>query len=224
MEKDNVISTEYEELDELLGGGFRRKEVNILASRPGEGNTVLLFDIAKKMANQGKLKVYYLHTDAFDKRILKSDNIAYRNENYFVFGDYPRVFRDKIKYHEPDVVIIDSLCKGCIPWVEPDECMFYHLSKIAKEFNVAIIVSNLLDRSMYQRRSKQPKIDDMRIHGDYREFVSNVIILKSKCTTTDEIMNCYSYRNKTICVYDNKKKELGCFNQTFNISDEGFLV
>ena len=44
MEKD-IISTGNVELDNLLGCGIRRKEITLIAGRPGAGKTLLLFDI-----------------------------------------------------------------------------------------------------------------------------------------------------------------------------------
>lgn len=222
--KSNIISTGNEKMDKLLGGGFKRKEVNIVASRPGEGKTVLLFDIAKNIANQGNFKVYYMHTDAFDKKILKHKNISYNGDNYFFCNDYNRLIGD-LKRWGADVVIIDTLNKGSNPWIEADESQFYHLSKIAKEFNVAIIVSNELDRSMYERRNREPTVDDLRIQGDYQEFVSNIILIKSKFASIADILEYpllldeYRFENKTICVYDNKKKEIGHFQMEINYED-----
>lgn len=224
--KSSIISTGNEKLDKLLGGGFKRKEVNIVASRPGEGKTVLLFDIANKIADQGNLNVYYMHTDAFDKNVLKRKNILYKAINYFFRNDYNWLIGD-LKRYDADVVIIDTLNKGSNPWIEADESQFYHLSKIAKVFNVAIIVSNELDRSMYQRRNREPTVDDLRIQGDYQEFVSNIILIKSKFASIAEddileyplLLDEYRFENKTICVYDNKKKEIGHFQMEINYED-----
>ena len=228
MKKEEVISSGYKELDELLGGGFKRKEINILASRPGEGKTAFLFDIAKKMANQG-IKVFYLHTDTYDKKVLSGKNIFYTAGNLHYHYDYVEYLTSEIKNNEVDVVIIDSLNQGGDPWIQADECQFYHLLALAKKFNIAVIVSNELDRSMYKRKDKEPRISDLRIHGNYQQFVNNTILIKSQYLSVlnlirNKIPDNYDANNKTICVYNNKKKKIGCFKKLFYFNKDGYLI
>ena len=222
--KSNIISTGNEKMDKLLGGGFKRKEINIVASRPADGKTLFLFDIAKFIANKEGLNVYYIHTDAFDKKVLKCENnLHYEAVNLNVFSDYYSILSNKIKNNNLDVIIIDSLNRGSNPWVEPDESQFYFLSKLAKEHNIAIIVSNELNRNMFRRKTKEQKIDDLRIFGNFREFVNNIILIKSRYADLVSISptQC-EHTKRTVEVYNSNNKKVGQFETKIDFN--GYIV
>jgi replicative DNA helicase len=48
-----VLPTGLEELDDLLGGGFRRREMTVLGGRPGSGKTALAMNIARHLVDEG---------------------------------------------------------------------------------------------------------------------------------------------------------------------------
>jgi replicative DNA helicase len=54
----DALSTGFNSLDELLGGGFRRGTVNIIAARPGVGKSALALWFTLQVAKHGKKTAY----------------------------------------------------------------------------------------------------------------------------------------------------------------------
>lgn len=71
-----TVKSGYKDLDRILGGGFQRNGLYILAARPGKGKTTMALNIAKKVAKRGHTVVFIsleMDRDQLSARIVASD-------------------------------------------------------------------------------------------------------------------------------------------------------
>lgn len=71
-----TIKSGYRDLDKILGGGFQRNGLYILAARPGKGKTTMALNIAKKIAKRGSKVMFVsleMDRDQLSARIVASD-------------------------------------------------------------------------------------------------------------------------------------------------------
>lgn len=95
LDNSNVVPTNIEVIDNLLGGGFRAGSFNIFEIHPYTGNTYLYFliPLIKNMINNKKL-VYFIPPAAVDPYVIKSILLEFINEE--VFSKFIRIFKLKI--------------------------------------------------------------------------------------------------------------------------------
>ena len=68
--KRNKISTGWSNLDDLLGGGWDKKTLNIIAGGSNSGKSLWLTNVAVNAANQGK-NVVYFSLEMSESKIMK---------------------------------------------------------------------------------------------------------------------------------------------------------
>ena len=61
-----AVKCGYSTLDRILGGGFQRNGMYILAARPGKGKTAMAINLAKRIASHGN-KVLFISLDYRDE-------------------------------------------------------------------------------------------------------------------------------------------------------------
>ena len=72
-----ICPTGFVDLDNILGGGFRRGQLVIIAARPGVGKTSLALNVASYAANAGPLVIFYsleMHQDEIADRLVSSES------------------------------------------------------------------------------------------------------------------------------------------------------
>lgn len=71
MKYENVISTGFQSLDEVLGGGFHSGSFSIIAARPGIGKTTFAMQCAAGMIKNTEKKIYILSLEMDSEHIKK---------------------------------------------------------------------------------------------------------------------------------------------------------
>lgn len=102
------ISTEYSELDRVLGGGLVPGSIVLIGGEPGIGKSTLLLQIAIALK---QLKTLYVSGEESAQQIkLRADRLGIKNLNCFVLSE---VNLECILTHaeklSPDLIIIDSI-------------------------------------------------------------------------------------------------------------------
>ena len=148
----------FPELDELISG-LHSGELILIAARPSMGKTTFAIQIAKNLAiNNQNAALFSLENDIKGITVIELSNKARR-----------------IKEEKGlDLIIIDYLqlmkgdpVAGAMSNPQRDfSDMFSSLKSVARELNVPIIVLSQLPRSVEQRPTKRPKLDDLRAWGD----------------------------------------------------------
>src|SRR6266404_5545886 len=119
------VSSDSAGFDHILGGGFPRGSVSVIAGDPGTGKTVLTLQMMFHLARQGRRCLYYTTLseptlkliryvqgfDFFDPALLK-ERIVIRDLGAAIRADGIASVAAQVKEHverdEPDLVAIDS--------------------------------------------------------------------------------------------------------------------
>lgn len=110
-ENKHRMSTGYEEVDNVLGGGLVKGSVILLAGDPGIGKSTLLLQVSLKLSKTKK--VLYISGEESEEQIkMRSSRIGKndKNDNFFLISlnNVDQAF-DAIDEVKPDVVIVDSI-------------------------------------------------------------------------------------------------------------------
>ncbi len=158
--------TKNEVIDKALEGGFKKKNVYVVASRQGEGKTTLMFNLAKVFASSGAM-VSYAHFNSKDKRVLKGKNI-----NYYTcieglsLKDWCKKEKDE---NGLDVLFIDSYQD----YLENSKKDLNYIYNVAKKTDIIIVLSSKLD----DNSKKSYMIDDLGIEDDMI-FVRGAVVIQ----------------------------------------------
>lgn len=103
-------STQISELDRVLGGGFVKGSLTLLAGDPGIGKSTLLLQAAGELCKQNKKVLYVSAEESANQLKLRAQRLKINSENLYI---YPQTLMDKIKSEieevKPDFVMLDSI-------------------------------------------------------------------------------------------------------------------
>lgn len=157
----------FPELDELISG-LHSGELILIAARPSMGKTTFAIQIAKNLAiNNQNAALFSLENDIKGITVIELSNKARRiNEE----KDLDLIIIDYLQLMKGDPVA------GAMSNPQRDfSDIFSSLKSVARELNVPIIVLSQLPRSVEQRPTKRPKLDDLRVFGNL-ELEADIIM------------------------------------------------
>jgi len=205
QEKVEVFSTGISSLDRLIGGGWRRKTLNIVAGPANSGKTMWMVNFARNAVKNGKNVVYFtfeISEDEIAKRFdagfgkIKMNELI--EEKDFVFGEIRKAQQSGgqliIKEYAPRVVNCNHLI-GFLKDLEdkrnikPDLIVIDYLSLMNPNKKVK-------DDSLYQR--------GMNISIDLRAMAYEL----NACTLTGAQINRCLAKNTLVVNEDGKDIEL----------------
>lgn len=103
------ISTGYEELDRVLGGGLVKGSLVLLGGEPGIGKSTLILQICDKMKGEGKV-LYVSGEESAEQIKLRADRLQITNASILFLGETDiDVIDMAIEEVKPKLVIIDSI-------------------------------------------------------------------------------------------------------------------
>lgn len=104
------ITTGFDELDRVLGGGIVEGSLVLVGGDPGIGKSTLLLQMCRKVSNQGR-KVLYISGEESLKQIkLRAERIGDFTDNLQLLCETDlENIEAAIKEVSPDIVIIDSI-------------------------------------------------------------------------------------------------------------------
>ena len=110
IEEKDRVSTGYQELDRVLGGGVVGGSLVLVGGDPGIGKSTLLLQVCRNLAANGQ-KVLYISGEESLKQIkLRANRIgAVTGQLLFLCETSLETIQETIRETKPDVVIIDSI-------------------------------------------------------------------------------------------------------------------
>lgn len=108
--KDTIrISTGFNELDRVLGGGLVKGSLTLLGGEPGIGKSTLILQLCDKVKGEGKV-LYVSGEESAEQIKLRADRLGIDNEDILFLGETDvDIVNQSITDINPKLVIIDSI-------------------------------------------------------------------------------------------------------------------
>ena len=103
------ISTGFEELDRVLGGGLVNGSLILLGGEPGIGKSTLILQLCDKIQGEGKV-LYVSGEESAEQIKLRADRLGIKNDDILFLGETDiSQISESITEIKPKLVIIDSI-------------------------------------------------------------------------------------------------------------------
>ena len=107
--KISRVSSGFDELDRVLGGGFVNGSLTLLGGEPGIGKSTLILQICDKYKTDGKV-LYVSGEESAEQIKIRSDRLGINKDNIMFLGETDiNNIESSIEKLEPKLVIIDSI-------------------------------------------------------------------------------------------------------------------
>lgn len=107
--KISRISSGFDELDRVLGGGFVNGSLTLLGGEPGIGKSTLILQICEKFKTDGKV-LYVSGEESAEQIKIRADRLGINSENIMFLGETDiNAIEQTIEDMDPKLVIIDSI-------------------------------------------------------------------------------------------------------------------
>lgn len=103
------ISTGFNELDRVLGGGIVKGSLILLGGEPGIGKSTLILELCDKIKGDGKV-LYVSGEESAEQIKLRADRLGINNDDILFLGETDiSIINQNIEEINPKLVIIDSI-------------------------------------------------------------------------------------------------------------------
>ncbi len=103
------VSTGYDELDMVLGGGLVKGSLVLVGGEPGIGKSTLILQLCNKLSAEGKV-LYVSGEESAEQVKLRADRLEIQNDNIMFLGETDiEAIENEIENMKPKLVIIDSI-------------------------------------------------------------------------------------------------------------------
>ena len=103
------ISTGFDELDRVLGGGIVNGSLILLGGEPGIGKSTLILQLCDKIKGEGKV-LYVSGEESAEQIKLRADRLGIKNDDILFLGETDIAqISESITEIKPKLVIIDSI-------------------------------------------------------------------------------------------------------------------
>ena len=103
------VSTGYEELDRVLGGGIVKGSLILVGGEPGIGKSTLILQLCDKITGDGKV-LYVSGEESAEQIKLRADRLNIHNDDIMFLGETDiDIIQTNILEINPKLVIIDSI-------------------------------------------------------------------------------------------------------------------
>lgn len=107
--KISRVSSGFDELDRVLGGGFVNGSLTLLGGEPGIGKSTLILQICEKFKTDGKV-LYVSGEESAEQIKIRADRLEINSENIMFLGETDiNAIEQTIEDMDPKLVIIDSI-------------------------------------------------------------------------------------------------------------------
>lgn len=104
------LSTGFQELDRVLGGGMVPGSVAILSGEPGIGKSTLLLQVAGVIAKRGQPTLYVTGEESLEQIALRIDRLSVEDEKLFILAETDvTAIGAAMEELKPSLTIVDSI-------------------------------------------------------------------------------------------------------------------
>lgn len=192
------ISSNISELDRVLGGGFVKGSLTLLAGDPGIGKSTLLLQAAGQLCSQDKKVLYISAEESANQLKLRAQRLGVNSDKLYI---YPQTLMDKIKSEieevKPDFVLLDSIQAvwsqnaagtiGSITQIRDCCSALMHLSK-SKEITIVVVGHVTKDGNIAGPKVLEHMVDTvLQFEGDRYKSYRILRAIKNRFGSTSEI-------------------------------------
>jgi len=155
LKKTEKISSNFGELDRVLGGGVLKSEVILMSGEPGVGKSTLLLQVAGKFKGR---TIYVSAEESVDQVALRAHRVVKENLgkiNLISAFEINSIIK-KLRSEKPDLVIIDSIqtifdaeARGLPGGIAQIKAVASKLVKYAKKEDVVLILVGQITKEGY---------------------------------------------------------------------------
>lgn len=103
------VSTGFDELDRVLGGGLVNGSLVLLGGEPGIGKSTIILQICNKIKTEGKV-LYVSGEESAEQVKIRADRLNVKNDNLLFLSETDiHIVEEEIERIKPALVIIDSI-------------------------------------------------------------------------------------------------------------------
>ncbi|MBA3816928.1 MAG: DNA repair protein RadA, partial [Parachlamydiaceae bacterium] len=188
----------YQELDQVLGGGFVSGSAILIGGDPGIGKSTLMLQLSQALAKQGLTVLYVCGEESVEQTSMRAKRLDIDSDNLLLLSETNfSCIKAQIEQINPDVLIVDSIqivykseitsSPGSVSQVRECTTEFMHIAKgrgiatflighVTKSGEIAgpRVLEHLVDCVLYFEGEKQ---------HDYRM----IRVIKNRFGPTDEI-------------------------------------
>lgn len=107
--EDTRVSTGFEELDRVLGGGLVNGSLVLIGGEPGIGKSTLILQLCDKLKGEGNV-LYVSGEESAEQIKLRADRLGINNDSLMFLGETDiDIIQSSILEMNPKLVIIDSI-------------------------------------------------------------------------------------------------------------------
>ena len=107
---EDRMSTQFNELDRVLGGGLVAGSLVLIGGDPGIGKSTLLLQVSIQLVSQGQKVLYVSGEESLSQIKLRADRLKVQEKDLYLMAetDLDQIVAETSRV-QPDVVIVDSI-------------------------------------------------------------------------------------------------------------------
>ncbi len=199
---ESRLSSGFEELDRVLGGGFVKGQVVLLAGEPGVGKSTLLLQSALNVS-KGKKVIYFSAEESLSQiysryqRLCGKENSKEKNNLMLSDESVTEKIINLLKEEKPELCIVDSIqalesveAGGAAGGVAQIRANGYLLTKAAKSLGIPVILVGQItkDGAVAGPKVLEHVVDSvLNLHGDEFNMYRVLRSMKNRYGATSEI-------------------------------------
>ena len=201
MNYKNTISTGFQKLDEVLGGGFHGGSFNAIASRPSMGKTTFVLQCAAGMAKSTDKKIYVFSLET-SLNVIKRKSIGLCNQSSIIIDDTAPITLSQARaklagISDLGAVIIDYFQLLQLDDSACEQTAAIRASKISRELKMISlelgvpVICCVQTQRMADKESHRPNLRDLRFCGNLEVDADVVLFLhRDVDANVKEIADC----------------------------------
>ena len=107
---EDRMSTQFNELDRVLGGGLVAGSLVLIGGDPGIGKSTLLLQVSIQLVSQGQKVLYVSGEESLSQIKLRADRLKVQEKDLYLMAetDLDQIVAETSRV-QPDVVMVDSI-------------------------------------------------------------------------------------------------------------------
>lgn len=238
------IATMMAELDAVLEGGFRRKDLIVIGARSGVGKSSLCTQLLMSMAGHGSFMRYYFYemdkrrirdrlaaqadlilSDEMDRERLRAVPLRLIAASGWSIDRIEADVRQAVRQHGTSIVAVDHL-HLMVPSSDDKQASYAEitgkLAGLAQQLDVCVILLAQFNRNIEKRESQRPLMSDFREAGSIEQDAS--VLLAIQRQTAADPFNPDAESKAVLHVLKNRYGECASIPMEFDGEHHRFRV